>query len=112
MKKIRILFTLLLLAAMGAAHAEGISVSDVSLTPGSQAEIVINCEFSNNDIMAYQFDLYLPEGVTLAKNAKGRYAAGSTYVLSDRHDEHTASLSASLSLTTTNIPLPQVAVNC
>ena len=92
MKKIRILFTLLLLAAIGAAHAEGISVSDVSLTPGSQAEIVINCEFSNNDIMAYQFDLYLPEGVTLAKNAKGRYAAGSTYVLSDRHDEHTASL--------------------
>ena len=30
--------------------------------------------------------------MTLAKNAKGRYANDVTYTLSDRHDEHTASL--------------------
>ena len=72
--------------------SEGISVSPVTLESGGIVPIPVNCNFSCEDITLYQFDLYLPEGVTLAKNNKGRYAVGTTYVLSDRHDEHTASL--------------------
>ena len=86
------MLAVLLAAIAGGARAESISVADMELTPGSQTAIIINCDFTSADITAYQFDLYLPDGVTLAKNNKGRYAAGVTYVLSDRHDEHTASL--------------------
>ena len=92
MKTIRNLLALFLLTLGTIAHAESISVSPVILEPGGIVSIPVNCEFSCEDITLYQFDLYLPEGVTLVKNAKGRYAAGTTYVLSDRHDEHTASL--------------------
>ena len=92
MKTIRILLALFLLMPFMAIHAESISVSPVTLEPGGIVPIPVNCEFSSENITLYQFDLYLPEGVTLAKNDKGRYAAGTTYALSDRHDEHTASL--------------------
>ena len=92
MKSLRSLLALFALMLAGAIHAESISVAPVTLEPGGTVAVPINCEFTNEDITLYQFDLYLPEGVTLAKNAKGRYAAGTTYVLSDRHDEHTASL--------------------
>lgn len=92
MKTIRILLALFLLTLVMVAHADSISVSPVILESGGIVPIPVNCEFSSASITLYQFDLYLPEGVTLAKNDKGRYAAGTTYALSDRHDEHTASL--------------------
>ena len=72
--------------------AERIYVDAVSAQPGSQTTITVNCDFTCENITLYQFDLYLPEGVTLAKNNKGRFAAGTTYVLGDRHDEHAASI--------------------
>ena len=75
-----------------ATSSEKVSVSSVALNPGGTVAVPIECEFTSEDITAYQFDLYLPEGVSLAKNDKGRFAAGVTYILSDRHDEHTASL--------------------
>ncbi len=92
MKTFRKLLALILLTIAGTACAESISVAPVTLEPGGTVAVPINCEFTNDDITLYQFDLYLPTGVTLAKNSKGRFAAGTTYVLSDRHDEHTASL--------------------
>ena len=75
-----------------ATSSEKVSVSSVALNPGGTVAVPIECEFTSEAITAYQFDLYLPEGVSLAKNDKGRFAAGVTYILSDRHDEHTASL--------------------
>lgn len=92
MKTLRVILAVLLAAVTGSVQAESISVADMKLTPGTQATIVINCEFTSADITAYQFELYLPDGVTLAKNARGRYADGTTYVLSERHDEHTMTL--------------------
>ena len=93
MSKIKSFIALLLLLVTGSIHADdNISVASVTLTPGEVSDVIINCEFTSENITLYQFDLYLPDGVTLAKNAKGRYAAGTTYVLSDRHDEHTVSI--------------------
>ena len=93
MSKIKSFIALLLLLITGSIHADdNISVASVTLTPGEVSDVIINCEFTSENITLYQFDLYLPDGVTLAKNAKGRYAAGTTYVLSDRHDEHTVSI--------------------
>ena len=93
MSKIKSFIALLLLLITGSIHAaDNISVASVTLTPGEVSDVIINCEFTSENITLYQFDLYLPDGVTLAKNSKGRYAAGTTYVLSDRHDEHTVSI--------------------
>ena len=93
MSKIKSFLMLLLLLVTGSIHAaDNISVASVTLTPGEVSDVIIKCEFTSENITLYQFDLYLPDGVTLAKNAKGRYAAGTTYVLSDRHDEHTVSI--------------------
>ena len=78
MKTLRVILAVLLAAVTGSVQAESISVADMRLTPGTQATIVINCEFTSADITAYQFELYLPDGVTLAKNARGRYADGTT----------------------------------
>ena len=77
------LFAMLLLMAAGASHAEeSISVPSINVEPGTQAEIVINCEFTNENITLYQFDLYLPEGFTPAYDADEE---DWVYTLSSRH---------------------------
>ena len=90
MYKKALLFTLLMFTFICNVYAESISVSDVSLTPGSQSEIVINCEFDAADITLYQFDLYLPEGVTPAYDEEEE---DYIYTLSGRHKKsHTFAL--------------------
>ena len=79
-------FAMLLLMAAGASHAEErISVPSINVEPGTQAEIVINCEFTNEDITLYQFDLYLPEGFTPAYDAAEE---DWVYTLSSRHKKN------------------------
>ena len=93
MSNIKSFLLLLLLFVTGSIYAaDKFSVDAVTLTPGETSDIIINCEFTSDNITLYQLDLYLPNGVTLAKNSNGRYAAGSTYVLSDRHNEHIVSI--------------------
>ena len=77
----------------GTVHAtERVYVDAVTVQPGGQTTITVNCDFECNNITLYQFDLYLPDGITLAKNDKGRYATGTTYTLSNRHDEHSVAI--------------------
>ena len=93
MSNIKSFLLLLLLFVTGSIYAaDKFSVDAVTLTPGETSDMIINCEFTSDNITLYQLDLYLPNGVTLAKNSNGRYAAGSTYVLSDRHNEHIVSI--------------------
>ena len=66
-----------------------VTVSDVQITAGSSAEIIVNLTNSATNLTAYQMSLYLPEGVTLKKKANGKY----DYTLSDRHEStHTLSI--------------------
>jgi len=77
------LIAMLLLVAAGTGHAEErISVPSINVEPGTQSEIVINCEFTNENITLYQFDLYLPEGFTPAYDADEE---DWVYTLSSRH---------------------------
>ena len=93
MKQLRILFALILLIVAGTNYAEErIIVPTVNVVPGSRAIVVVKCEFTSENITLYQLDLYLPDGITLPKNDNGRFAAGTTYLLSDRHDEHTVTI--------------------
>ena len=104
MYKKALLFTLLMFTFVCNVYAESISVSDVSLTPGSQSEIVINCEFDAADITLYQFDLYLPEGVTPAYDEdeedyiytlSGRHKKSHTFALQDNGSYYRVVVSSS-----------------
>lgn len=83
MKLLRMLFAVLLFMTAGANHAEEcITIPSINVEPGTQAEIVINCEFTNENITLYQFDLYLPAGITPAyDNDEEDWV----YELSNRH---------------------------
>ena len=80
--KRRILQTIVaLLAIVGGATAQTLSVASVEATTGGQAELVV----SGNDmdmygVTALQFNLALPQGVTLNESAiaKGNAASGHT----------------------------------
>ena len=77
------LLAMLLLMAAGTGHAEErISVPSINVEPGTQTEIVVSCEFSNENMTLYQFDLYLPEGFTPAYDAAEE---DWVYTLSSRH---------------------------
>ena len=93
MKALRFFLILFMLTFATAIHAESISINPVTFITGQRTvAIPINCEFTSENITLYQFDLYLPDGVTLAKNADDSYESGITYELSERHKNHTATL--------------------
>lgn len=52
-----------------------ISVENITMSPGDEKQVAI--KLANTDIgcVAFQFDLVLPEGFTLAKDGNGRFAA-------------------------------------
>lgn len=81
MKKI-ICLTLLILAMAGPATAQNVfTVADTSIPSNEQGEIIINFQFENEgEMCAYQFDLLLPEGVSLVPNGKRyKYEKGDCY---------------------------------
>ena len=81
MKKI-ICFTLLILAMAGSATAQNaFTVADTNIPSDEQGEIIINFQFENEgEMCAYQFDLLLPEGVSLVPNGKRyKYEKGDCY---------------------------------
>ena len=65
-----------------------IYIEPFSANPGNTISIDIKLK-NSQDVGAYNFDLILPEGVNLEKNAKGKYI----YTLAeDRHDEHSCTI--------------------
>ena len=55
-----------------------IVVAEVTVTKGQQATIGINLENKTTDLTAYQFDLTLPDGVSLSQNDKGKFLVTKT----------------------------------
>ncbi len=54
------------------------------------SELVATVELKNAiEVGGYSFDFVLPEGVSVAKNAKGKFTAT---LIDDRHDEHSISV--------------------
>ena len=60
-----------------------IYVVPIKACSGGKAQMVIRLK-NANAVSAYNFDMVLPEGVTVAQNAQGKYIDA----LSDRHDDH------------------------
>lgn len=65
-----------------------LSVSDVTASTGSKVSIGINLTNKTTTLTAYQFDLTLPKGITLAINDKGKYEVTKT----SRYEDDTQSL--------------------
>lgn len=69
-----------------------IYVTTTSVEAGSIATLSI-CMKNTAQIRGFQFNLYLPEGITAVKNAKGRIQASLSEARHDEGDEHTLSVS-------------------
>lgn len=67
-----ILAALLLLLGVQ-AKADNLVVSDYNAEPGSQVELSVGLVNENPNYVACQMDIVLPEGITIAKNARGKY---------------------------------------
>ena len=65
----------LTIAARPIAEDDKLSVSDVDITAGGEKEIAISLVNPNRKYVAFQFDLQLPEGISVAKDDKGRFVA-------------------------------------
>lgn len=55
-----------------------IVVTEVTVTKGQQATIGIDLENKTTDLTAYQFDLTLPDGISLSLNDKGKFLVTKT----------------------------------
>lgn len=82
MKKIIMLLTALV-AYCGGAMADGLKVQDVNISQGGEATLEIALENPATEFAAFQFDLKLAEGITVATNDKGKFV----YEKGERLDE-------------------------
>ena len=74
--------TLMILAIARTVAAQNtFTVADTNIPPQEQGEIIINYQFENEgEMCAYQFDLVLPEGVSLVPNgSRYKYQRGDCY---------------------------------
>ena len=50
-----------------------VRAKDVTMKAGGKAKMTVNLTTTDTDYTMYQFSLYLPEGISVATNEKGRY---------------------------------------
>ena len=56
--------------------ADNLMLSDIDMKAGETMEIVIGLDNPMNSYTAFQFDLILPEGISIAKDSYGEFIAG------------------------------------
>lgn len=72
MKKIFMLLTALV-AYCGGALADGLEVKDVNISQGGEATLEIALENPVTEFAAFQFNVELADGITVATNDKGKF---------------------------------------
>lgn len=82
MKKIFMLLTALV-AYCGGAMADGLEVQDVNISQGGEATLEIALENPVTAFAAFQFNVELADGITIATNDKGKFV----YEKGERLDE-------------------------
>ena len=75
------LLTVMLLAIVGSATSQTLSIATVEVTDGEQGELVVSAS-NMSDVTALQFNLSLPEGITLNEDAITMGEAASNHTLS------------------------------
>ncbi len=75
MRSIRFLLSAALLVMTCSVFADDLSVGEVKMTPGKTNKLSIVLNNSSSQYTAFQFDLVLPEGLTVAKNPDESFIA-------------------------------------
>ena len=73
MRYCRVLMIAVLLTIVGRTQADNLRVENVSLCAGQTKEVAIVLQNSSKKYEAFQFDMVLPEGITIAKDAQGNF---------------------------------------
>ena len=71
MKNRRLMLLAMLLTLVGSIFADNLTVSSVELKAGESKNVAINLNNSEKQYVAFQFDIVLPEGFSIATNDKG-----------------------------------------
>ncbi len=80
--------TVVVNAGSAAGGETALQAADLAITAGGTAELSISMTNSATDLGGFEFRLYLPTGLTLAKNSRGKVI----YTLGDRICDHTLSV--------------------
>lgn len=95
MKKL-ILITACLLSFLEQARAQELvkaEITPIIITANGEATAQMSLINPSQDVYSFQFDLYVPEGVTLKLNNKGKIKDNVSYELSDRIEDHQVDVS-------------------
>lgn len=65
----------MLLTSVGNILADDLSVADIKISAGEEKQIAINLTNPDRQYVACQFDLVLPEGISISKDERGRFMA-------------------------------------
>lgn len=90
MKKIFMFAALCLLSAMTAMAQDKIYVADFSIEAGQKKTVDLVLDNPANELCAFQFEMYLPEGISIAKKGNGKL---DVTLNADRIEGHTLSCS-------------------
>ena len=90
MKKILFLITLMIAAATVHLCAASLSVENLTIQAGQNGQLAVSMTNTESNLSGFQFRLYLPEGLSIATNDKGKFQ----YTLGDRIENHSLTIKA------------------
>ena len=85
MKRLSLVLTILVTMLHAHLHAATFTASQIEITPGQTAELVIGMNNTETNLSGFQFKLYLPEGLSVTTDTKGQFV----YTQSGRIAKHT-----------------------
>lgn len=85
MKILRIIMLVVLLALAGSTQADEVKVASISMMPGESKTLSVELE-NETTMIAFEFWMRLPEGVTIAKDEDGDYAVTKNSTRLGKHD--------------------------
>ena len=84
----KILFAIIVVLAAFNASADSLFIEDFSIEAGETKQVGINLN-NSGDLVALQFEMYLPNGLSVAKDSRGRLRCS---VNGNRADDHTLTM--------------------
>ena len=73
MKRFSLVLTILVTLLHAHLHAATFTASQIEITPGQTAQLVIGMNNTETNLSGFQFKLYLPEGFSVTTNANGQF---------------------------------------
>ena len=57
----------------GKTNADNLQIADISMSPAQELQIAVNLQNTERSYIAFQFDMTLPEGITIAKTSADKW---------------------------------------